>query len=50
MHKAGNSKHPGTQGYNEKTKSKDYRYRQEQGFTSYRHSKYLQQNCERKLP
>ena len=26
MHKAGNPKHPGTLGHNEKTKPKDYRY------------------------
>ena len=29
MHKAGNPKHPGNPGHNEKTKPKDYRYRRE---------------------
>ena len=50
MNKAGNPKHPETPGHNKKTKPKDYRYRKEQGFTSYKPSKYLQQNPGRKLP
>ena len=32
--KAPNPKHPGNSGHNEKTKSKDYKYRREQRLTT----------------
>ena len=34
MKKAYNPKHPENPGQNEKTNTKDYRYRREQGFTT----------------
>ena len=49
MQKAPNPKHPGNPGNNEKMKTKGNRYRREQRLPTLRASKYLQQNCRRKI-
>ena len=49
MQKA-NPKHPGYPEHNEKTKSKDNRYRREQRFPTQRASKYLQKIIEENFP
>ena len=50
MPKAPNSKHLGNPRHNEKTKSKDNRYRRQGRFPNERDNKYLQQNYRSKLP
>ena len=47
--KAPNPKYPGDPGHSEKTKPKDNRNRRGRRISPKRHSKYLQQNCRRKL-